>query len=175
MKKELSKISKSFLDLFIDFGELLINSKLNIRQVRKFLYGGAPDGFYSPIYNLKRMGYISITGTKDKQTYKLTNKGRKAVSEILIKEKIKRQKWDGQWRVLIFDIPEKKRKFRNNLRRTLINLGFYQLQKSVWVCPFDVIDYLYDIIPGFREGDWFQYIEAKHISSQNEIKSFFGL
>lgn len=46
------------------------------------------------------------------------------------------KKWDGQWRIVVFDIPEKYKKARYALWSKLRELGFYPLQKSVWIYPF---------------------------------------
>lgn len=62
-----------------------------------------------------------------------------------IKEKLyqERQKeWDGKWRVVIFDVPEKQRKTRDDLRFELKKLGFGSWQKSVWVTPFNLSEKL---------------------------------
>lgn len=45
--------------------------------------------------------------------------------------------WDGFWRVVIFDIPENKRKDRDALRRRLIRMGFGRLQDSVYLSYYD--------------------------------------
>jgi len=58
------------------------------------------------------------------------------VKKSLIRAREK--KWDGQWRVVIFDIPEAQRGVRNALRFELKKLGFGLWQRSVWVSPFDV-------------------------------------
>jgi phenylacetic acid degradation operon negative regulatory protein len=172
MKRGLAKISKDFLESFIDFNSETIKYIVSFEARKKFLYGGAPKGFYSTIYNLKRTGYIKKVKSG---SYSLTGKGKKAAAEILIRHKINKQKWDGKWRVLIFDIPENRRRFRANVRKTLYNLGFLKLQQSVWITPYNLINDLYDIIPGFREGDWFEYLEAKYISSESKIKKYFDL
>ena len=44
--------------------------------------------------------------------------------------------WDKKWRLVIFDIPEKKKPAREALREKLKDLGFAKLQDSVWVTPF---------------------------------------
>jgi len=41
--------------------------------------------------------------------------------------------------MVIFDIPEEKRWIRNQFRRDLQMLGYQKLQKSVWLCPYDVL------------------------------------
>lgn len=48
--------------------------------------------------------------------------------------------WDKKWRVVIFDIPEKRKKVRDALRGHLRQLGFYELQKSVFVHPYPCED-----------------------------------
>jgi DNA-binding transcriptional regulator PaaX len=47
------------------------------------------------------------------------------------------RKWDGKYRVIIFDIPEFKSKLRWALRRQLMEWGFVKLQNSVWVFPYE--------------------------------------
>src|SRR4030043_1232532 len=49
----------------------------------------------------------------------------------------KPKRWDGRWRILIFDIPDKNKIKREALRGKLKELGLYRLQKSVWVCPYN--------------------------------------
>ncbi len=43
--------------------------------------------------------------------------------------------WDGKWRFVVFDIPQKEVNFRNIIRRRLKELGFKLLQRSVWFSP----------------------------------------
>lgn len=46
------------------------------------------------------------------------------------------KKWDGLWRLVLFDIPEKQRMFRDVLRNHLKIMGFQELQQSVFIFPF---------------------------------------
>ena len=82
------------------------------------------DGF------LKRdsRGFISLT---EKGLDKLRK------HEIANYELIVPRFWDRKWRVIIFDIPEYRRYTRAKVRNTLLTIGFYRLQDSVWVFPFD--------------------------------------
>lgn len=45
-------------------------------------------------------------------------------------------RWDGIWRLIIFDIPEKLKIKREAFRGKLKELGFYLLQKSIWAYPY---------------------------------------
>ena len=44
--------------------------------------------------------------------------------------------WDGKWRIVMFDVPEKFKRTRDALRTHLKNMGFYEFQKSVFVHPY---------------------------------------
>lgn len=70
--------------------------------------------------------------------YKPNKKGKEKIKKFIFDElKIEKAKdWDEKWRLVIFDIPEKYKKNRNALRNKLIDLGFYQCQKSAWIYPF---------------------------------------
>lgn len=70
--------------------------------------------------------------------YKLTAEGKARIEKILLREyRIPEPvHWDGKWRLLIFDIAEKRRGARERLRDLLHGAGFVRLQDSVWVHPY---------------------------------------
>ena len=110
------------------------------RYLRKKDYLKAKKApFNNAFYYLKGKGYLDIQ--KDgKQIYiSLTKNGRKRADKYLIDDlEIKKpKKWDGKWRVIIFDIPDKTRIKREAFRGKLKELNFYQLQKSVWIYPYN--------------------------------------
>jgi len=85
---------------------------------------------YANLYTFKKSGYLREFKKESKKVYKITNKGK---VKILKYDIIKRsRKWDGKWRVIIFDIPANKKKVRDFLRNRLKILGFKQLQKKVF-------------------------------------------
>ena len=111
------------------------------RPIKKYLEQRIIDHatFFQRIQYLKRQGYIE-TFVEGKEKYvELTAKGKKRANELLIEDlEINRPpKWDKKWRVVIFDIPEDKRHNRDIFRERIINLGFIQIQKSVYVYPFE--------------------------------------
>lgn len=107
------------------------------------------------IKRLEQQKLISWNEINGKLRLVLTDKGNKKVLQYRLQDmKIKKTpKWDGLFRVVIFDIPEKKKVAREMLRRKLKELEFQQLQKSVFVTPYecrDEIDFLknaYEIVP----------------------------
>jgi len=105
---------------------------------RKRFLKGKREEFKNAFYYLKRKGYLNIE-KKGKQIYiSLTEKGKRRAGKYQINDlKISRmKKWDGIWRIVIFDIPDLTRVKREALRGKLKELGFYKFQKSVWICPY---------------------------------------
>lgn len=97
---------------------------------------------YDTFYNLKRGGYLNFE-KRDHQIYiTLTGEGKKAAGRFQIDDiSIKKPKsWDKKWRLVIFDIAHLKRIKRELFRGKLKMLGFYPLQKSVWVHPYKCED-----------------------------------
>ncbi len=106
----------------------------------------------------------------------LTEKGRlKILTYHFEKMRIKGEKWDKKWRMVIFDIPEKLKSGRNALRNKIKELGFYELQKSVWVYPYkckDEIDFVIEFF-GLREYVRFGILES--IDNELHLKKIFKL
>ena len=46
-----------------------------------------------------------------------------------------KRRWDGKWRMVLFDVPQSKASARARLRRSLADRGFGYLQNSVWITP----------------------------------------
>ena len=44
--------------------------------------------------------------------------------------------WDGKWHVVMFDVAERRRRIRDELRTLLKKAGLYRLHDSVWVYPY---------------------------------------
>jgi|SRR3989344_7356023 len=92
--------------------------------------------------------------------FKLTDSGR-----IIIKNDFDESKWDGKYRIVIFDIPEQKRIVRNLFRRNIKKWGFKQLQKSVWISKMDIYDKLVRYINELGIDEWVTVIEADKLSN----------
>ncbi len=98
------------------------------------------------IWYLKRKGYIKVQSLEPSAAIIITSKGIEKILKITLKKTIKKRRKDGKWIMAIFDIPEKKRSLRDFLREALQALGFKFLQKSIWVCPYDVLKEVQGVI-----------------------------
>ncbi len=126
----------------IAFGCAVTPSQQN-RVLKSFakIWGTNNKEISKELRTLKRNQLIKKIIRKDESTYnlELTEKGKlKALDYYFFRKlKIKDKKWDGKWRMLIFDVPERLRNGRNALRWKIKKLGFYELQKSVFIIPYE--------------------------------------
>jgi DNA-binding transcriptional regulator PaaX len=126
--------------------------------------------------SLLRDGLIEFR-TKDNRKYiAITEKGKKVLSRWeMVNFKLKKpKKWDERWRIIIFDIQEKKRAARDQLRITLNQIGFYKLQRSVWVYPYDCEDLLMLLKADFQLGKNLLYIVAEAVENDISLRRHFG-
>jgi len=85
------------------------------------------------------------------------------------------RKWDGKWRMLIFDIKENRRGTRDKVRNTLNSIGFVMLQKSVWVYPYDCEDLINLLKIDFMIGKDMLYVIADKIENDIALKDSFRI
>lgn len=110
-------------------------------------------------------------------TLVLDNQGkRQALSYNLEKIKIiKPKRWDGLWRIVIFDIPEHLKQGRNALSLKLRQLGFYPMQKSVLIYPYECRNEVDFIVEIFNLQPHVRYITAKETDIDLDLKNKFEL
>lgn len=91
------------------------------------------------VYYLKKKEIIRAPDWETKDGIIITKKGIEKMFDVAVKMKGKKRRGDGKWEMVAFDIPEKKRGARNDLRFYLKILGYKQLQQSVWISPYEVL------------------------------------
>lgn len=84
-------------------------------------------------------------------------------------------KWDHKWRIVMFDIPEKYKKARDALSRSLKRMGFEQLQKSVFVHPFECSKEVIFVAEFFNVRPYIRHVLADHIDNETVLKKKFHL
>ena len=130
------------------------------------------------IKSLYRIGMLKeVKNQDDTISMILSEKGEK-MAEIYSLDNLKinkPKKWDGNWRVVIFDIPERIKKVREAFRMHLLNIGFYELQKSVFVCPFPCVEEINQIIDFYDISEYVRILMAHSVDNEDELKSKFGI
>ncbi len=121
---------------------------------------------------LVRQGLLAWEGKK----LRLTKKGEEKMLELSLREQVKqKRRWDGKWRVLVFDIPERRKRIRQWIRNTVREIGFIRLQDSVWVYPYDCEDLITLIKANLHIGDAMLYMIADTIERDFKLKQHFKL
>ncbi len=83
--------------------------------------------------------------------------------------------WDKVWRVVFFDVPEKRRRIRDALREKLVQMGFFELQKSVFIHPFPCLDEIEFIVEFLDARPYVRYGELRNLTNEAEVKLHFDL
>ncbi|MEI7621874.1 MAG: hypothetical protein WCJ51_05065 [Candidatus Moraniibacteriota bacterium] len=133
------------------------------------------------IRTLKHRKLIEIVVEKNGATrVELSNAGKKRVCEFCFESlSIKKpKKWDGKWRVLMFDIPTKPAIYnnaRNALREKIKELGFVQMQKSVWVYPYECEDEILFLAEVYYVEKFIDMLVAERVMHEEKFKCKFKL
>lgn len=107
----------------------------------------------------------------------LTDNGRKKIlkydlDKIQIKKPIK---WDMMWRMVIFDIPENERRGRIALAEKLKELGFYPMQKSVFIYPYECKDEIDFVTEIFDLSPYVRFLRVKNTDIDLDLRNRFHL
>ena len=110
-------------------------------------------------------------------TLVLTDSGKNKVLRYnLDKIEIKKPtRWDKLWRMVIFDIPESFKEGRNALAAKLKQLGFYPLQKSVFIHPYECKDEIDFIVEIFNLRPYVRFIIVQETDVDLDLKNKFKL
>ena len=149
-----------------------------IDSVKKDWKGIEDRALRNSIRNLYKTKLIDAVDMTDGSTnLVLSEKGktldlRYQIDEMTVPEM---KTWDRKWRIVIFDIPEKKKKSRDALSGTLKRMGFLQLQKSVFIHPFNCNKEIEFIIEFFGLRQYVRMIIAESLDNEIHLKKQFGL
>lgn len=88
---------------------------------------------------------------------------------------IKPKKWDGKFRVIIFDISVDKNRIRAAVRRQLIVWGFIRLQNSVWTHPYECREVISLLKEHFGVKNDVIYLTVESIENDRWLRKEFGL
>ena len=124
---------------------------------------------------LVKDGLLKIEVEDGKQFLSLTEKGERKLLYYKITGKKKNTKWDGKWRVVIFDVWENVRSKRDLLRIEIKNFGFIQLQRSVWIYPFDCSEFIELLKTDLAFGKNIRYMVVEKLDHDQNLRKHFGL
>jgi len=175
--------AKAMLELLEDGLELML--PLSKKEVYSRLAGKMPqiltkDYFPSVVMKvanrLERQGKVEKTETAEGLVIKMTEKGRKQLLNYKLNDfQPKEGKWDGKWRMVFFDVPERQNSKRDKLRRCLKQLGMKEMQESVWVSPYAIENEVKYIREVLEIPHAVKLAEMSYLENGEELKEVFNL
>lgn len=127
---------------------------------------------------LKQRGLVREEKRAGGVYLRLTPMGKRIIEKVLMREYFIPEpvRWDGKWRVLIFDIKEKRKHIRNTLRRLLAGAGFVRLQDSVWVHPYPCDEFVALVRAHLASGvGELRALVVEALESDRQLREHFGL
>lgn len=158
-------VAPNLIGSFAKFNKVFSDKKYNNYRLRRSLT------------SLEDKGLVSIGQEGNKTIIKLTKNGQQKLLKFNVDDlQIKiPKKWDKKFRIVIFDIPERKKKARYAFRSKVKEMGFIQIQKSVWLYLYpceDEIDFIKEV---YEIRPYVRVITAERIDIQNDILKKFNL
>jgi len=120
------------------------------------------------LYRLRKKGLIG----KKNNEYKLTFLGLKYFKKIKQNNIKNKKEWDGKWRIVMFDIPEKIKKEREWLRFKLFELEYRSFQKSVFIGKWPLSEELYKEIIDKKLKNHIRIITVGEIDDERIFSEF---
>ena len=143
------------------------------KSAKRFLYQAR-----TVARRLAQKGLITFVESGGKKYIRLTPKGYVVLELEKAKAKARSgtpKKWDRRFRVIIFDIPEKRRAVRERLRSLVLSAGFLRLQDSVFVYPYDCEELVTLMKAELKVGGDILYMVVEKIENDRRLRAHFSL
>lgn len=169
--KKTSSITLSILEYLATATEGVAMAILDPKEARRMIDFDDYESkkLFDYLRGLKRSGYIQFEKDESKYSVAITNKGRIKLLENASAE------IDSKWRMLSFDIPENRRADRDAFRATIKRIGFKQVQKSLWACPYVKADEVEIAIAEFDLNEYVAYMVVEKTDIEDYLKNLFSL
>lgn len=130
------KVSEEWLDILCGVGEVLASRGKSILWNHSYPNQAA---YHNAMTRLRKKGLLIQTDARNVlPRLSLSNLAKESRPDYEMPAKFWNTRWNGFWYLLIFDVPETERHYRNTLRKFLKTMRMGCLQKSVWITPRDI-------------------------------------
>lgn len=126
---------------------------------------------------LERQKLVEVRKINGKEQITITDTGKtKLLTYSLAELEVPKQKnWDKKWRIVIYDIPNKKKRLQKLMRETLKNLGFLQIQESVYINPYPCYKEIEFLRTYYRMDEYIKYLLVEKLEDDSAYKTYFGI
>lgn len=138
-----------------------------IRLLQEF--GHNEQAVRAAISRMSKQGWVQANKIGNKSYYSLTERGQARMEEASKRiYKTEHPSWDGQWRMLVYTIPENKRHLRDELRKELVWSGFGMLANSCWITPNPLEVQVNRLIEKYDIGEYVTFFNASYEGMEKE-------
>lgn len=133
---------------------------------------------HGSVYYLRRKGLVKFIKISDNTCeIRITKRGKSKLAEFAIENLCLDDKkpWDGKWRAVIFDIPERHKAARESLRIKLKRLGLYPIQRSVFMYPYPLEDEILFVGAFFEVERYLEILTIENMLDDKSLRSHFGI
>jgi DNA-binding transcriptional regulator PaaX len=180
--RRLHTFQKAMLIAAVGGVMIAVGAVPNFNKILKHLKNRKNDARFryqasTVLRRLVAQGLIWFEERSGKRYARITKAGEQILKIESLRDKnaIQKKKWDGRWRVVIFDIPERRRGVRNLLRKFMREFGFVRLQDSVWIYPHDCEDLIALAKANFRIGADVLYMIVEQLERDKYLREHFDL
>lgn len=124
-------------------------------------------------YYLKRSGLVRFKRSGGDWLMSLTRLGKERLPKLDISAvRVQRQKnWNNRWWLVAADVPTKTyRQGADSLRRKLKEMGFYSLQRTLWLYPYDPRKEIEFVSQTFGIANFVTVMEVAGVDIEDESK-----
>jgi phenylacetic acid degradation operon negative regulatory protein len=126
-------------------------------------FGLSEQGIRSAVSRMCRSGLLKVRRTKRKSFYSLTADGHNLLTEGA--QRIfqrKNSRWDGNWNIVTYSIPESLRQARDRLRLELGLMGYGPLSEATWISPYDLTREVKSLLARLNIEEYVHIFSARH-------------
>jgi DNA-binding transcriptional regulator PaaX len=106
----------------------------------------------------------------------LTKKGKRLLEEANFEDVIHPlDTWDGRWNLLSYDIPTRQKKVCDYFRRKLIEVGYTQVHKSLWVYPYNYKEEIAVFAHSLDIAPYIMYMQTDSIPNEKHYLEYYSL
>lgn len=129
------------------------------------------------LLRLEKQKLVEIAEESKMQVVKITNQGKQKIIKMALDELIieKPKIWDGKWRLISFDVPEKLARERKRFVEYLNAWDFYPLHKSVYLHAYPCFEQVEFLREYMNIGEYVRNFLVTKIENDKLFKDFFGV
>lgn len=158
MPRPLATFSQDILLHLKEQGPLMLH-----QLYEKFEDRASKKKIYDTMFRLTTQGVVNLNNDR----YEISDE-----ANILLHTIAKER--DGIWKMVIFDIPEKKRQVRNVIRAKLVSLGFQRWQNSIWISPYTMAPEIEQELNELAKHYFIRLIKTTDINVTDDLEKLFA-